>query len=59
MNSEFLGQEVLRSTSLTEEVIVNLELSSQEEQGTTVNPTYLSKNEYKIATTLRMERNPG
>ena len=37
---------------------MTLKLPSQEEQGNTTTPTYLSKHEYKIATTPRKERNP-
>ena len=54
---EFSGQEVLGSTPSTEEVTVTLELPSQEEQGTTTNPTYSSRDEYKITSTPRKERN--
>ena len=53
MTFEFSGQEVMRYTPLIEEVIVTLELPSQEEQGTTAIPTYSSRNEYKIASTPR------
>ena len=35
---------------------MTLVLPSQEEQGTTTTPTYLSKDEYKIATSPRKER---
>ena len=59
MTSEFSGQEVLGSIPSTEEVTVTLKLPSQEEQGTTVTPMYSSKDEYKIATTLRKEMNLG
>ena len=55
---EFSGQEVLGSTPLTEEVIMNLNLPCQEEQGTTVTPMYSSRDEYKITTTPRKERKP-
>ena len=56
--SKFLGQEVLGSTPSTREVIVTLELPTQEEQGTTATPTYSSRDEYKIASTPRKERKP-
>ena len=59
MNFEFSGQEVQGSTPSTEEVTVTLKLPIQEEQGTTVTPMYSSKDEYKIATTLRKEMNLG
>ena len=49
---------MLKSTPSTEEVTMNLELPSQEEQGTTVTPMYLSRDKYKIATTPRKERKP-
>ena len=38
---------------------MTLELLRQEEQGTTATPTYLSRDEYKIAATPRKERNPS
>ena len=56
--STLMTKEVLGSTPWTGEVTMTLELLSQEEQGTTANPTYSSRNEYKIATTLRKEMNP-
>ena len=56
--SEFSGQEGLRSTPLTEEITVTLELPIQEEQGTTTTPTYSSRDEYKISTTPMKERKP-
>ena len=37
---------------------LTLELPNQEEQGTTVTPTYSSRDEYKIATTPRKEGKP-
>ena len=50
--SEFSGQEVRGSTPSIEEVTVTLELPSQEEQGTTATPTYSSRHEYKIVSSL-------
>ena len=47
---------MLGSTPSKEEVTMTLMLPSQEEQGTTTTPTYLSKDEYKIATSPRKER---
>ena len=47
---------MLGSTPSTKEVIVTLELPSQEEQGTTATLTYLSRDEYKISTTPKKER---
>ena len=58
MTSEFSGQEVLESTPSTKEVTLTLELPNQEEQGTTVTPTYSSRDEYKITTTPRKEGKP-
>ena len=56
MTSQFSSQEMLGSTPLIGEVILTLELPSQEEQGTTVTPTYSSRYEYKIVSSLRKER---
>ena len=47
-----------RAKSSTEEVTVTLELSIQEEQGTITNPTYSSRDEYKITTTPKKEKKP-
>ena len=58
MTSEFSGQEVLGSTPSTGKVTVTLELSIQEEQGTTATPTYSSRDEHKIVITPNKERNP-
>ena len=49
---------MLGSTPSTEEVTVTITLPSQEEQGTTVTPTYSNMDQYKIATNPRKERKP-
>ena len=57
MTSQFSSQEVLGSTPSKEEVTVTLELPSQEEQWNNATPIYSSRDEYKITTTPRKERN--
>ena len=55
--SALMKKEVAGSTPSTKEVTMTLKLLSQEGQGTTVNPTYSSSDEYKISSTPRKERN--